>query len=379
MPTAPISRVSATVCPPQVRHRSQKAFHIRVLRSSAALVVALCGGFLPLLIETARCADSATFHVSPTGDDTWEGSASRPFATLERARGAVRERKAALAPIPAGGLVVELAPGTHRRTTTFTLSSEDSGTEATPVLWRARTPGATLIDAGVRLPNSGLQLVEGVNAERLVPEARGNVYMVDLKAMGLHNIGPYPLNFDNGGGLCELFFDGQRQPLSRWPNAEPARIERIVDKGESAPGEPKRVGRFVAREDRVARWPVEQGVWLEGYWRVPWDARTVRVAAIDAQTREVTLAAPVAGGIGSKYAGPAGSGREPWWGVNIVEEIDQPGEWAADFTKGLLRGSASSTTLARLTMADSTCGLLWSLTSTEASTLPPMLSAHFTK
>jgi hypothetical protein len=319
-----------------MRPRDPKAGPIAIFRFRAALALLLWGGWLPAVVETARCSDAVTFHVAPAGDDTWEGSASRPFATLERARGAVRAHMTSQTRIPAGRLVVELAPGTHRRTESFTLSSEDSGAEATPVIWRARTPGAALIDVGVRLPNSVLKLVEGADAERLAPEARGNVYLVDLRAMGLHSTGPYPANFDNGGGLCELFFNGLRQPLSRWPNDGPARIERVVDKGESAPGEPRRVGRFVAREGRVAGWPVEQGVWLEGYWRVPWDVRTVRVAAIDSRTREVTLAAPVAGGIGSKYAGPTGSGREPWWGVNIVEEIDQPGEWAVDFTKGLL-------------------------------------------
>jgi hypothetical protein len=261
---------------------------------------------------------------------------SHPFATLERAREAVRERKKTLAGAPAQRLIVELAPGTHRRTASFTLSREDSGTASMPVIWRASTPGAALIDVGVHLSNAALQRVEKGDSERLAPEATGQVYSVDLKAVGLRNTGPYPPNFDNGGGLCELFFNGERQPISRWPNDGPARIERIVDKGESAPGAAKRVGRFVARENRVARWPVARGVWLEGYWRVPWDVRTVRVSEINTLTREVTLAAPVAGGIGSKYAGPEGSGREPWWAVNIVEEIDQPGEWAVDFTRDLL-------------------------------------------
>jgi hypothetical protein len=291
----------------------------------------LCG--LSSLLCGAQAAD---LHLSPTGDDRGDGSASHPFATLERAREAVRVLKKTPKKDSTACITVELAPGIYRRDVSFTLSSDDSGTETMPIVWRARTPGTALLDVGVHLQNTSLRLVEGDEARRLAPEARGHVYVVDLKAAGLQHTGPYPLNFDSGGGISEFFFNGQRQPLSRWPNHDPARIERIVDKGESAPGEPKRVGRFIAREDRVSRWPVERGVWLEGYWRVPWDARTVRVAEIDPRTREITLAAPVTGGIGSKYAGPEGSGREPWWVVNAVEEIDQPGEWALEFTTGRL-------------------------------------------
>jgi hypothetical protein len=284
----------------------------------------------------ARGAETASFHVSPSGNDSADGSVTHPFATLERAREAVRALKKAPAQIPPQGIIVELEPGTYQRTTSFTLSHEDAGTPTQPVIWRARTPGASILDTGVHIPAPALQPVEGAEAQRLASEARGHVYTANLKAAGLRNLGPYPLNFDSGGGICEFFFNGERQPVSRWPNAGPARVERIVDKGESAPGAPKRVGKFIAREERVSRWPVERGVWLEGYWRVPWDARTVRVAAIDAQTREITLGAPVAGGIGSKYAGPEGSGSEPWWAVNLIEEIDQPGEWAVDFTTGRL-------------------------------------------
>jgi hypothetical protein len=309
-------------------------FHRLCSHTAKLLIRILCGMSLLLPFEAAQCADPAAFYVSPNGDDTKDGSFSQPFATLERAREAVRERKKTPAGARVRLQVVELEPGVYRRSSAFTLSSEDSGTETAPVVWRARTPGATHIDVGVHVPHSAFRLAEGGGLRSLDPQAQGHVYWVDLKAAGLRHIGPFPLNFENGGGLCELFFNGQRQPISRWPNDGPARIERIVDKGETAPGVFKGVGKFVAREERVSRWPVDRGVWLEGYWRVPWDVRTVRVAEINAQTREVTLAAPVAGGIGSKYAGPAGSGREPWWGVNIVEEIDQPGEWAVDFTSG---------------------------------------------
>ncbi|MGO8751428.1 MAG: hypothetical protein ACLQNE_36235 [Thermoguttaceae bacterium] len=74
-----------------------------------------------------------------------------------------------------------------------------------------------------------------------------------------------------------------------------------------------------------------RGVWLDGFWRVLWQPETVRVKAIDPARRQITFAQPVNGGIGSEYAGPEGSGKENRRAVNLLEEIDRPGEWCIDF------------------------------------------------
>jgi hypothetical protein len=57
-------------------------------------------------------------HVAPSGDDTWPGTAERPFATLERARSAAREAS--------GDVVVHLRAGTHVLTGTLELTEADS-------------------------------------------------------------------------------------------------------------------------------------------------------------------------------------------------------------------------------------------------------------
>lgn len=273
----------------------------------------------------------AHFFVSPDGEDSADGSGSAPFATLARARDAIRALKARDA-LPAQGARVSVQPGRYLGKTPLELGAGDAGKDGAPIVWRAVSPRHTVLDSGLYLKAGDFHPLDAEDARRLAPEAVGRVLYANLRSLGVEHRGPYPLNFETGGGIVEFYLGGERLPISRWPNSGSAKIERVTDKGLSGPGEPKRAGRFVAREDRVARWPVARGVWVEGYWRVPWDNRTVKVASIDATAREITLAAPVAGGIGSKYAGPAGSGAEPWWAVNLLEEIDQPGEWALDFS-----------------------------------------------
>ena len=279
---------------------------------------------------SAKAPEASCFFVSPRGADSGDGSAARPFATLEQAREAVRALKAA-GGLPAGGITVSVGPGHYARRTSFVLGPQDGGSAEAPVVWKAASPGNVVLDAGIQVRLSDFQQPVAEDLRRLDGSAVGKVVSLDLAFLGIVHVGPYPLSFDNGGGLLELYLEGERQPVSRWPNQGAAKIERIVDKGESAPGQFKGKGRFVAREERVGRWPVERGVWVEGYWRVPWDVRAVKVEQIDFASREVALGAPVAGGIGSKYAGAQGSGEEPWWAINLLEEIDRPGEWCVDF------------------------------------------------
>jgi hypothetical protein len=143
--------------------------------------------------------------------------------------------------------------------------------------------------------------------------------------------------------VLEVHCDGQILPQSRWPNSGYTTMARVLDSGDFQT-RGKRGGRFVYRDDRPANWTralKDGGVWLRGFWRVPWVIEGVQVASIDATNRVITLAAPVARGIGSKYTREvngtrAGDGKESWHAINLIEEIDTPGEWAIDFRRQLL-------------------------------------------
>ena len=79
---------------------------------------------------------AVAFHVAPDGNDAAEGSEAAPFATLARARDAVRALKKK-GPLPAGGVAVMLHGGTYRMSATLELGPEDSGEPGAPVVWRA--------------------------------------------------------------------------------------------------------------------------------------------------------------------------------------------------------------------------------------------------
>jgi len=86
----------------------------------------------------------SVFYVSCEGDDGWSGElpapnrqrTDGPFATLERARDEIRRRRAA-GLLPPGPVTVFLRGGIYRIEDTFVLGEQDSGTEQSPVTYRA--------------------------------------------------------------------------------------------------------------------------------------------------------------------------------------------------------------------------------------------------
>ena len=286
------------------------------------------------IVMTAKisCAAEVEFWVAPAGNDTASGSRDHPFATLEKARDTIRALK------PQHGATVWLLPGIHARNQSFTLGPADSGSDTAPISYCAEGMGVRLHAGRFVKPTDFKPVADAALRERLDPAARDHVLRMDLAPLEIKHAGPFPNVFNSGGNVLELFCNDNRMLLSRWPNEGDATMARVLDHGDLVRGPHTHGGKFVAREDRVARWHPEHGVWLEGYWRVPWDPETIRVKSIDPLTREIALAEGVAGGIGSKYAknGELGDGKEPWCAVNILEEIDKRGEWSIDFETHML-------------------------------------------
>ena len=286
----------------------------------------------------ARGADARVFHVRPDGDDAGPGTAAEPFATLERARDAVRAAKKTGA-LP-GGAEVVLHAGRYVLPGSLKMRAEDSGAEGAPVVYAAAPGASVFLTAARPIPCSAFQrLAGGADDERLDPAARGQVRCADLNALGFPKTPPPRDNFRLPFGIPELFVNGRRMTLACWPNEGWATIAKIIDKGTmrndgsvSDSADPKKArpqenrgGVFEYEGDRPARWRVEQGVWLHGFWCFDWYDDAVRVAAIDPAQRRITL--KVAHQYGVRQGNPS---PRRWRAVNLLEELDRPGEYFID-------------------------------------------------
>ena len=318
-------------------------------------------------------ASAVALFVATNGSDANPGTLALPLQTLEAARNAVRN----LQPLPAGGVTVWLRGGTYFRTNTFLLASNDSGTLSAPVMYRGYPGETAVISAGKPILASAFMPLATSETNRVAPGVNPtNILELDVTAQGIIHTTNFPAHFNQwttanvynsgfDGGLCELFYNGKRMWLSRYPkhdlindnlNTDSLLMNGVATGGTgstnylnspgtytNSAGVPVPVGcafhYYSSNATEIARWQTaltHGGLWVAGAWRVPWQIDSIQVLGIDTTNRviEITNTLSVQGGIGDKYTRPAGNHAELWWTMNLLEELTQPGEWAVDFNRG---------------------------------------------
>lgn len=241
-----------------------------------------------------------------------------PGERIEVARQKIRDaRKAGTLKANERANVV-FRPGVHTVSVRYEIGPQDGG--ASPegmVTYKAEKPGTVFIRGGKSLPRdifkpaSGMDgvLVADVSKYLITPPKAWPNVIKDIPS------GPW------------LYLDGEPQTLARWPNGEWATFTNTVDQGLSGPGA------FVFEGDRAKRWNVEKGLWLTGYWKHDWADAYLRVKSFDSVSNVVRFAGRSPFGIGGQTWG--GKARR-FYAVNLLEELDAPGEWFLDREKNLL-------------------------------------------
>ncbi len=284
----------------------------------------------------------AEFFVSPEGNDTWSGTrpdpnsagSDGPFRTLERAREAVRTIKAA-GELPRGGLTILIRGGIYPITTTFTLGAGDAGTEESPITWCAYQNEEVSFIGGM-VVSGFVPLSDSFATERIDKAYQDKIVQVDLKKQGITNYG----EISNTGVPLELFFNGKVMTLARYPNDGwekvadvPQSGEKLIYEGTSHThryGIPlgRHYGRFAYSGDRPNRWAEDTVVWMHGYWTWDWSDGFIRTEKIDRKKRLIYPAEP--------HHGYGYTKDQRFYYLNILEELDSPGEYYLNRETGIL-------------------------------------------
>ena len=279
-------------------------------------------------------APAAQLYVATTGSDTNSGTRRKPFATLERARDEVR-RFSQNGKLPKGGVTIWLRGGDYLRTNALELTAADAGTPNSPIVWRAGK-GETVRLLGGRKLSGFAAVTDPAMLARLPEAARGHVMQVDLKALGVNDLGQMR---SRGFGRpltpahCELFCGSRPMTLARWPNeGDWERIAGYPDSGAIKDEHGGKTGKleegFLYSGDRPQGWKDLSDLWVHGYWSWDWANTYERVASIDLDLRLVKTAAPY-----GMYSFRKG---QRFYFLNLLEELDQPGEWFLDRKTGIL-------------------------------------------
>jgi hypothetical protein len=275
------------------------------------------------MIAGAKPAEAVELFVSPQGRDTWSGRLASPNAgatdgpveTLERARELAR-RYVGREPV-----TVTLRSGVYELQRTFVLEEAD-GSSSKPVRYRAQPREAATLRGG-RAVSNWKPVTDPAILARLPQAAQARVIVADLKAAGISDFGKLTRR---GFGrpvtpaALELFFRSKPMTLARWPNREWATIASAPD-GQQG-------GRFTFTGGQPERWKDVSALWVHGYWTYDWADTYEHVASLDPATRTVSTEPPH-----GVYGYTPG---RRFYFLNVLEELDEPGEWYLDRNTGML-------------------------------------------
>lgn len=286
------------------------------------------------------------FWLSPNGCDENPGTLERPFQSLKKSL----ETAAALQEKGISSEILVL-DGTYQCRETAELLRDALIPNLKAVIRVRPAEGAKpIFTFGQDL--RGFQPVTDPAILRRLPEsARSEVRVVSLLRNGVADFGAlgdrgYPV-MDQMKPWTDLYVNGKPMQIARYPNAG----EDDLQIGEVVPGpnyseKNPDTGTFHCEDPRVAGWkwtadPVSSGslrvpnvpnaqsaivgndIWAYGLWRWEWASHTVPVKSFDPQTKLLTVDAQT-------------NGRFTFHFLNVLEELDQPGEYYLDRRNGLI-------------------------------------------
>lgn len=231
------------------------------------------------------------FFVSTGGSDKNPGTRSKPFATIYYARNVVRSLK------KKGSIDIILREGCYFLPETLVLDPEDSGTEESPITWRAAENEKVILSGGKKIDGKWKKVDERIWAVD-IPEAKNNnwnfrqLFVNDkrmTRARFPNKSASLPFLFATGGGMSYIIID-KTQLKASWGKASDAQI------------------------NMVPKWK------FFNQWNT--------VKDVDMASGKINLE-------NSELHAEIGKG-DWFWIEGVKEELDEPGEWFLDNKNGKL-------------------------------------------
>ena len=295
------------------------------------LSLAWMNGMLDIPAAGARPQASAraTFYVSTDGNDKWSGKlpapnrekTDGPFANLTRARDAIRKLKTEQA--RKDSLTVMVRGGKYYLDDTVQFGPEDSGSRDHPITYQAYPGEKPVLSGGRRV--MGWKPYQGKILVAPLPGSKGGKWK-----------------------FRQLFLNGQRQIRARTPDfdaddpmyggwafmegpAEEGTIVSFSTQRGSIDAFKYRPGTFQRHWAKASEGEV---VFIQGTGQM---RSTVPIKSVDEKERVITLTRPgYQFDVVPWYQPMPFLPNNPFYVTNLLEELDQPGEWCLDSEDGLL-------------------------------------------
>lgn len=206
---------------------------------------------------------------------------------------------------------------------------------------------------GIQLVNKDFSFLKDQEIlNRIIDQkAKSKILVYDLKLHGITDFGTIlPIGFGRNNKIApiQLFHNGERMTLARYPNETDRSIlklrtsvipiSKITNKGIANVDLPldsqtdlnknKQLGAFQYSDKRIEKWLTANDVWVDGIFSRDWSWSLNKINAIDTVQKTITLK------FDEKY--DLTNKNSFFFAVNILEEIDSPGEYYIDRQTGKL-------------------------------------------
>jgi parallel beta-helix repeat protein len=264
-------------------------------------------------LATNKESSAIVFYISPDGNDAWTGKQPTPqggdgaFATIARARDAIRELKQQQGGTLKEPVTVFLRGGTYFLPETLSFTAEDSGSKDFLITYKAYEQEKPVISGG--------RIIKGWQEVTLNNKTvwTTNIAEVKSKQWSFH----------------QLWVNGDRAQRCRYPKTGYLEVEQALDVTPNTPWQEGQT-RFKFRAGDLQPWQqVESG---EAIVMTRWLESRLPIEVIDPANRTISFEYP------SAYRIDPGDSDSPAAGIyyleNIREFLSDPGEWYLEQKSG---------------------------------------------
>lgn len=288
-----------------------------------------------LLLSGFSAPRQVAFYVSPNGSSFNNGTKDHPFLYLDDAKKAIRELKNHNHnQLPTGGVIVWLRGGIYELPASFFLTDKDGGTATAPIVYRAYPGEKVILSGGKKINTNSVKSISDEAAQRIVEkDAISHIRQINLRELGITDYGTIQITGFRRpyvNAAMELFVNGKPYHLARYPNKEKILIKSwdVADSGINKKG--FYPGKIRFNKEKLRQWSGAKNLTVCGNFNFAWATDQLRVKDVDTSSGVISFADAHMWGI------KGGNDWNQYYFFNLLEEIDEPGEYYIDHQKGIL-------------------------------------------
>lgn len=256
-----------------------------------------------------------TFYVSTEGHDRASGSFNAPLKTIRAAiqkAGNIKESES---------VEIILRGGCYEQRQTVMISQRGN------LIIHPYGQEHVVISGGRCVPAEALkEVTDQTVLSRLQPQVRKLIREIDFKELkeNLANLHASGFGRPSLPAWTQVFINNCIMRIARWPNDSTLLMGEIKQSGIGPKGEEEPYPVFGYQGNRPSSWKDTRQMWISGYFAHGYADDMIKVERIDTVNRYIYAAQHTV------YGFMNGKPWRQWFALNLLEELDSPGEYVID-------------------------------------------------